>query len=138
MLCAICYDDLNLSNQIFTYPDKSKLVFCLSCAKYMIDNNFSRYIKEITDADCEKSLKTALSQPIPLYLTIDSFKKSKQIEKIIFGENIIECKLLKTITDEQLQTLNKQLEQIKIQIDNNNVFDYLETIKELITQYNLV
>jgi hypothetical protein len=137
MSCAICCDDFDSSNQIYSCPDNLKLSFCLSCANYMIENNFSRYIKEIADADCEKSLKSALSQPIPLYITIDSLKKSRQLPQILTVGGIIDTKLQKTISDQQLGELNEQFDQIKKQIDNNDVFDYLGTIKKLLTQYNL-
>lgn len=137
--CAICCDNFDSSNQIYSYPDNIKIIFCLDCAKYMIGNNFSRYIKEISESDCERSLKSALSEPIPLYLTIDTLKKSKQIEQIVCGNEIINCKLEKPINDIELDELNKQFYQIKIQIDKNIElgFDYLGTIKELLTNYNL-
>ena len=45
----------------------------------MINNNFNNYINEINKSDCEKSLKSSLSAPIPLNLTIDSLKRSQQL-----------------------------------------------------------
>jgi hypothetical protein len=135
--CPICCDELDLTNKIKSYPDEEQVCFCLNCANYMIENNFYRYIKEIANADCERSLKSALSEPIPEYLTVDSLKKSKQIKDLVCQDQIINCKLNKSINDLELDNLNKRFNQILCQIDIDEEFDYLGIIKELLDEFNL-
>jgi len=79
-ICGICCEEMDNENTPWLDQEfQSSTIFCLDCLKYMIDNNFSRYIGDIAKADCEKSLGSALSDPIPMYVTKDSLKKSKQI-----------------------------------------------------------
>jgi hypothetical protein len=116
---------------------KPSTIFCLDCLKYMIDNNFSRYIQDIAKADCEKSLGSALADPIPLYVTKDSLKKSEQIIKVYLSDSVLDCKLLKPIDDIILDELNNQFNKIKFQMDHEPTFDYLGTIAQILKSYNL-
>jgi hypothetical protein len=136
MECTICYDDIDSTNQLTNPKDSIKIGFCLNCLKYMIENNFSRYIKEISKADCEKSLRTALAHPIPLFITENSLKSGIQIEELICGDMTISCKLVKPINDLMLKEFNTGLELIKSQM-SDPTFDYLEQIAILLDSFGL-
>lgn len=137
--CGICCEDLDQSNTLWLDQEfKSQLIFCSECLKYMIKSNFSRYIQEIEKADCEKSLGSALSDPIPLYITQDTLKKSKQIIQVyLLDGSTIDCKLEKPIDDLTLANLNLKLSEIKFQMDQDPTFDYLDTIKKLLEEFSL-
>jgi len=137
-ICGICCEDMDETNTPWLDQDlKSNTIFCLDCLKYMIDNNFSRYIQDIAKADCEKSLGSALADPIPLYVTKDSLKKSEQIIKVYLSDSVLDCKLLKPIDDIILDELNNQFNKIKFQMDHEPTFDYLGTITQILKSYNL-
>ena len=137
-ICGICCEDMDNTNTPWLDQDlKSSTIFCLDCLKYMIDNNFSRYIQDIAKADCEKSLGSALADPIPLYVTKDSLKKSEQIIKVYLSDSVLDCKLLKPIDDIILDELNNQFNKIKFQMDHEPTFDYLGTIAQILKSYNL-
>ena len=137
-ICGICCEDMNETNTPWLDQDlKSSTIFCLDCLKYMIDNNFSRYIQDIAKTDCEKSLGSALADPIPMYVTKDSLKKSEQIIKVYLSDSVLDCKLLKPIDDIILHELNNQLNKIKFQMDHEPTFDYLGTIAQILKLYNL-
>jgi len=137
-ICGICCEDMDETNTPWLDQDlKSSTIFCLDCLKYMIDNNFSRYIQDIAKADCEKSLGSALADPIPLYVTKDSLKKSEQIIKVYLSDSVLDCKLLKPIDDIILDELNNQFNKIKFQMDHEPTFDYLGTITQILKSYNL-
>lgn len=138
-ICAICCEDLDQTNTPWLDHDlKTNTLFCLDCLKYMIENNFSRYIEEIAKADCEKSLGSALSDPIPLYVTTDSLKKSQQITQVYLLDGVVlQTKLSKPIDDQTLNQLNQDLNKIKLQMDLDPTFDYLGTIGELLKSYSL-
>ena len=111
MECNICYDDFDSTNQLTNPKDLTKMGFCVNCLNYMIENNFSRYVKEIANADCEKSLSSALAHPIPLFVTANSLKGAEQFEELLCGDIIIPCKLNKPIDDfhsKRLLCLNRQ------------------------------
>ena len=137
--CSICMEQIELLDQLYVYPNGNKLKFCFDCVSYMIKNNFSRYINEISHADCESSLKSALKEQIPLFITIDSLKKSEQIKQIKFRNKIFDSKLIKPISDESLNNLNKQFAQIvkQINLDSTGQFDYLGEIIKILHNYNL-
>jgi sporulation protein YlmC with PRC-barrel domain len=136
--CTICYEELN--NDIIVYNwinnEKSRSNFCLDCVTYMLNNNFDNYLTEINKADCEKSLKCALSKPIPLNLTLDSLKNSKEIDFIEYSNVKIPAKLIKKISDDQLKLLNEELNNIFLNLSDIN-FDYISKIKEIMLIYNL-
>jgi hypothetical protein len=138
-ICGICCEDMDNTNTPWLDQDlKSSTIFCLDCLKYMIDNNFSRYIQDIAKADCEKSLGSALADPIPLYVTKDSLKKSKQITKVYLSDGIVfDTKLSKPIDDTTLDKLNNEFNKIKLQMDNDSTFDYLGTIAQILKSYEL-
>jgi hypothetical protein len=136
MECNICYDDFDSTNQLTNPKDLTKMGFCVNCLNYMIENNFSRYVKEIANADCEKSLSSALAHPIPLFVTANSLKGAEQFEELLCGDIIIPCKLNKPIDDLTLKEFNQKLEHIKSQM-LEPTFDYLDQISKLIASYNL-
>jgi hypothetical protein len=136
MECTICYDKLESTNLLSNPKDSSQIGFCLNCLNYMIENNFSRYIKEIGKADCEKSLSSALAHPIPLFITANSLKSGTQIEELVCGTEIIFCKLVKPIDDLVLYKLNQELGVVKSQM-SDPTFDYLEQIAKLLSFYGL-
>ena len=136
MECTICYDNIDLTNQLTNSKDSKKMGFCLNCLNYMIENNFSRYIKEIAKADCEKSLCSALAHPIPLFITDNSLKGGIQIEELICGDMTISCKLVKPIDDLILKEFNEKLKIIKSQM-SDPTFDYLEQIAKLLDLFGL-
>jgi hypothetical protein len=105
MECTICCDEIDSTNQLTNPKNSTHMGFCLNCLKYMIENNFSRYIKEIAKADCEKSLKTALAHPIPIFITENSLKSSPEIEELVCQGVTIPCKLDKPIDDLTLKEL---------------------------------
>jgi len=136
MDCTICCDEINLTNQLTNPKDSSQMGFCLNCLKYMIENNFSRYIKDISKADCEKSLSSALADPIPLYVTTNCLKGAPQIEELVCQGVTISCKLDKPIDDLILKQLNEELVIIKSQM-SDPTYDYLGEITKLINSYGL-
>jgi hypothetical protein len=136
MECTICCDEIDLTNKLTNPKDESDMGFCLNCLNYMIDNNFSRYVREIANADCERSLSTALAHPIPVFITANSLKSAPQIEELVCENITISCKLNKPIDDLMLKELNKELELIKSQM-SDPTFDYLEQIAKLIKSYGL-
>ena len=138
-ICAICCDNMDKTNTLYLLPDKlDQIIFCIECIEYMINNNFSRYIQNIANADCEKSLKSSLIDHIPLYITKDCLKKSEQIIQLYLSDDhIIDCKLVKPINDTILEELNKELDNIKNQMDLDNSFDYLGSIQKLLKDYGL-
>jgi hypothetical protein len=141
IVCVICCEDMDETNTPWLDSNfKSSTIFCLDCLKYMIKNNFSRYIQDIAKADCEKSLGSALTDPIPMYVTKDTLKKSEQITEVYLSNEILEvldCKLLKPIDDIILNKLNNQFNKIKLQMDNEPTFDYLGEITRILKSYNL-
>jgi hypothetical protein len=136
MECTICYDEIDLTNKLTNPKDSTQMGFCLNCLNYMIENNFSRYIKEIANADCEKSLRAALSHPIPLFITDNSLKSGVQIEELVCENILISCKLDKPINDLMLKELNEGIGLIKSQM-SDPTFDYLEQISKLIKSFGL-
>jgi hypothetical protein len=101
----------------------------------MLNNNFDNYLTEINKADCEKSLKCALSKPIPSNLTLDSLKNSKEIDFIEYSNQKNSAKLVKKISDDQLKLLNEDLKNIFLKLGDIN-FDYISKIKEIMLIYN--
>jgi len=136
MECTICCDEIDSTNQLTNPKNSSQMVFCLGCLNYMIENNFSRYIQEIAKADCEKSLSSVLTHPIPLFITSNSLKSGEQIEELVFKNVTICCKLIKPIDDLVLKEFNDKLKLIKVQM-SDPTFDYLDQIAKLISLYNL-
>jgi len=136
--CTICYEELNENIIVYNWinNEKSKSNFCLECVTYMLNNNFDNYISEINKADCEKSLRSALSKPIPLNLTLDSLKNSKEIDFIEYSNEKNPAKLIKKISDDQLILLNEELKNIFLKLNDIN-FDYISKIKEIMLIYNL-
>ncbi len=138
MECSICYDLIDSNNLLSNPKNSTQMGFCVNCLNYMIENNFSRYVREIGKADCEKSLSSALTHPIPKYITTNSLKSGEQIEELKCGsgDQIIECKLVKPIDDLILDKLNQELELIKSQM-LDPTFDYLDQIAKLLALYGL-
>jgi len=136
--CKICYDEITDNTVVYNWinNNRSKSNFCSECVNYMINNNFNNYINDINKTDCEKSLKSALSTPIPLNLTIDSLKKSQQIDFIEYSDKKISAKLEKKISDEDLNLLNIELKEILLKM-NNLEFDYINEIIKIINKFNL-
>ena len=137
--CGICYDDFDSNNIVHLWinNEKTKSKYCITCTNYMLNNNFEKYINDISKADCEKSLSNALSSPIPMNLTIDTLKKSTQIDYIENLDNKISAKLIKTITDDELIELNKELGLVLSRI-SEVMFDYLGEIQIILKKYNLI
>ena len=137
--CKICYDEITNNTIVYNWINnyRSKSNFCSECVNHMINNNFNNYINDINKADCEKSLKSALSVPIPLNLTIDSLKKSQQIDFIEYSDKKISAKLEKKISDEDLNLLNIELKEILLKM-NNFEFDYINEIIKIINKFNLI
>jgi hypothetical protein len=136
MECTICYDELNPTNKLFCTKNSIQMGFCLGCLKYMIGENFSRYIKEISKADCEKSLSGALTHPIPLFVTLNCMKGGVQIEELECQGMLISCKLDKPIDDLMLKKLNEELYIVKLQMLDPS-YDYLGEITKIFNSYGV-
>jgi hypothetical protein len=138
LACGICFDEISNDTIVFFHINnqKSQSKFCYNCIQYMLEDLFNKYINDIADADCEKSLFNALSEPIPLNLTIDTMKKSKQIDLIEYSSNLISAKLQKKITDLELDELNKDIKLLLPKL-SDKLFDYISAIKEILTKYKL-
>jgi hypothetical protein len=136
--CGICFDEITYQNIVYYYinNNKTQSKFCCDCTEYMIENHFQKYINDIANADCEKSLFSALANPIPLNLTVDTYKKSQQIDLIEFPTKQISGKLKKNITDIELEELNKDL-QLLLPMLSDESFDYIGVIKQILTKYKL-
>ena len=124
--CGICYDDFDSNNIVHLWinNEKTKSNYCITCTNYMLNNNFEKYINDIGKADCEKSLSNALSSPIPINLTIDTLKKSTQIDYI---ENL--DKSLALSLEKRIQIKSRRMKGI------NPLERRLAAIKEILSNY---
>ena len=138
MDCPICCDSIKdelivkyeINNEIQIYN------FCSLCTTYILDNHFKKYITDISKADCFKSLTNSLKYPIPDKLTYNTLNSGVKIDRLLINKKFISSKLQKSISDEDLITLNKDLKNVYENLNQDN-YDYMKEINIILKKYSL-
>lgn len=136
--CLFCMSELSDVVYYLIAEDKwQEHTSCFDCIQYIIQNNWKLYLKNIKNADCEKSLKEILNNGLINYLTLNGNIFGTIVKKIKYNDKIYETRLTNSLSDELLNEINLELKQILNNMEIIIDYDYINQINNLLKKYNL-
>lgn len=127
--CQFCYNDLDKSNIVINiYNDNTseESKMCLHCNIMLIENILPNLLNSIALETCEASIKRIVKKDLPTHLSIDGTGRGKQINKIIFDNMEISCKL-KCPEYVNIEEINKSMKYInELVLNDDDIYLYIK------------
>ncbi len=137
--CLICADELSKDNATVCSDQENSWSigpYCIDCCKHYQDVMWINYITNIINADCEKSLKRAVTYPAPEYLTFNAMITGSPIINYYHCGQIYSAKLNIPYNELKIKEINDDIEKLREKMLDDN-FDYLSEIHFFVERHNL-
>jgi len=136
--CQICYEDVTIDNYVlWCISDTWKLSeFCCDCVTQMIETMGKKYLQDIKNADCEKSLFRLLEADFPIYITDTGNIFGNKVDSLYFNNKVHSPLLTYDFPSSELLIIQHELDLLRKKILSSEV-DYLSLIKDFINKFNI-
>jgi hypothetical protein len=124
--------------------------YCISCLTLLMDTQWMKYIKDIKNADCEKSLVNLIKAKPPINFRDNRIEENKEIYEFFCDGKNYSAKLKGSFDAEMrdrlynkllcvANSINKENVELKDVPTNENVekFDYLERVNKVLKEFDL-
>ena len=137
-MCTICCNIITKENYVFCKMDNTwKLsLFCSECINILLNSKWNDYINNIKNIDCENSLKNLLKHKLPNKLSYNGGFYEPYIDELFINNQIYSSILVKP-NNININELELNLQQLYNNIINDNNYDYINDINNIIKNYKL-
>ena len=133
--CKLCFNELTTDTVVMyrlTENTNYKIFsYCIECLNILKETQWSKYIHDLKNADCEKSFIALIKSKPPTHFRDSCIEDNKEIYDFLYKGEIYSAKLKGALKEEKREALYTQL----LNVITSN--DYLTNVKNILNTFGL-